>query len=191
MKNTRFWAISSAASLIFTGCAEKQTDSQSAFWDEIQSHCGKAYAGSLVSNDEADIELAGKPMVMHVDACTPKEIQIPFVIGDNRSRTWFLTRQESGLRLKHRHNHEDGQEDVVSQYGGDTQMPGTSTRQAFPVDSFSKDLFAKEGLNVSMTNVWAMEITDKRFAYELNRENRHFRVEFDLTEPIAPPPAPW
>ena len=39
---------------------------------------------------------------------------------------------------------------------------------------------------VSTTNVWAMEVWPNRmFAYELRRANRHFRVEFDLTRPVA------
>ena len=64
-------------------------------------------------------------------------------------------------------------------------------RAEFPVDAYSIDMFQREGLTASVTNVWAMEITDNMFAYELSRENRFFRVEFDLTEPVPAPPAPW
>lgn len=40
--------------------------------------------------------------------------------------------------------------------------------------------------SVSTTNVWAMEVHPRHmFAYELRRPNRHFRVEFDLTKPVA------
>jgi hypothetical protein len=35
-----------------------------------------------------------------------------------------------------------------------------------------------------VTNVWAVEVTDKVYVYELRRPNRHFRVEFDLTKPL-------
>jgi len=44
------------------------------------------------------------------------------------------------------------------------------------------------------TNVWTIEIVPgELFAYGLRREgtDRRFRVEFDLTRPIDPPPAPW
>lgn len=44
---------------------------------------------------------------------------------------------------------------------------------------------------MSIDNVWAMEISEGDFAYELRRPNRHFRVEFDLTRVVEPPPAPW
>ena len=42
-----------------------------------------------------------------------------------------------------------------------------------------------------MANVWAVEITPEIYAYELNREGRHFRVEFDLGTEIDTPVIPW
>jgi hypothetical protein len=43
------------------------------------------------------------------------------------------------------------------------------------------------------TNVWTVEITATEFVYQLTREgtDRRFRVVFDLTKPVAVPPAPW
>ena len=56
----------------------------------------------------------------------------------------------------------------------------------------SRTLFAKEGSPASVTNTWAMEIEPgTRFVYELARPGRTFRVEFDLAQPVAIPPAPW
>jgi hypothetical protein len=54
-------------------------------------------------------------------------------------------------------------------------------------------MFEREGLDASVTNTWAMEIEPgKRFLYELARPGgRLFRVEFDLTTPVATPPTPW
>jgi hypothetical protein len=77
-------------------------------------------------------------------------------------------------------------------YGGDTSDAGTATRQEFPEDAESKALFEREGLAASLGNVWALEIEPGvRYAYELARPGRLFRVEFDLTRPVAAPPAPW
>jgi hypothetical protein len=96
-----------------------------------------------------------------------------------------ITRTDDGLRLKHDHRHEDGTEDKLSQYGGDTIGEGTPTRQEFPVDAFSIELFNAGEAAVSTTNVWAVEVHPARtFAYELRRPNRHFRVEFDLSRPV-------
>lgn len=157
----------------------------------LKRHCGKAYEGRLVSTDAADADFAGKALAMEVRTCAPNEIRIPLHVGDDRSRTWVLTRTERGLRLKHDHRHEDGSPDALTNYGGDTAAAGSATRQEFPADQFSKDLFLAEGRAVSVDNVWAVEITDASFAYELRRPNRHFRVEFDLTKPVASPPPPW
>jgi hypothetical protein len=90
------------------------------------------------------------------------------------------------MRLKHDHRGEDGKPDGLHWYGGLATSPGTDTRQEFPVDAFSVELFNAWDASVSTTNVWAVEVHPGRmFAYELRRANRHFRVEFDLTRPIA------
>jgi hypothetical protein len=113
-------------------------------------------------------------------------------VGDDHSRTWVLTRTETGLRLKHDHRHEDGSPDAMTMYGGDTDADGSAERQEFPVDAESIALFETEGRSVSTTNVWAMEIDPgKRFVYELARPGRLFRVEFDLTAEVDAPPIPW
>lgn len=163
------------------------------FMAGLRALCGQAFAGRLVTTDPQDADMAGQAMVMHVRGCdSASELKIPFHVGTDRSRTWVLTRTDAGLRLKHDHRHEDGSPDVLTMYGGDTATPGTAERQEFPVDEESKALFAREGRTVSMTNVWAVEHRPGQlFAYELRRANRHFRVEFDLTRPVAPPPPPW
>lgn len=188
---TRF-SLAAAAALSMTGCASAPSvSSQDEFFAAISAHCGKAYEGRLVTNDAADADVAAARLVMEVRSCSADEFRIPFHVGDDRSRTWVLTRTADGLRLKHDHRHEDRTEDVLTQYGGDTTTEGTPSRQEFPADQFSKDLFKREGRAVSVDNVWAVEIGAAQFAYELRRPNRHFRVEFDLNAPVANPPPPW
>ncbi|GAA0471644.1 hypothetical protein GCM10009096_10850 [Parasphingorhabdus litoris] len=178
---------------------------QDIYFERLSLLCNKAYPGQLVTNQEADAEMAGQPMIMHVATCDQNQIQIPFHIANadgtwNRSRTWIITRTEGGLRLKHRHRHEDGSLDAVTNYGGDTASEGTEIRQEFPVDQESITLFEAEGLDQSVTNTWAVEVSppgeqEARFAYELRRpetaDARFFRVEFDLAEPVDVPPPPW
>ena len=168
-----------------------EISAQDVFFEDIKSHCGKAYAGKLVSTDEADADFAGKQMVMHVRECSDTELRIPFHVDDDHSRTWVITKTNSGLRLKHDHRHEDGSEDAVTQYGGDTIHKGAKSRQVFPVDQFSIDMFLKEGMDVSVVNIWAVERNNATFASQLRRPNRRFRVEFDVTNPVETPPAPW
>ena len=167
------------------------------FLSAIAAHCGKAYVGRIVANQPAPTTpdaFDGKMLVMHVRGCDQpaQRIEIPFHVGEDRSRTWVLSRTAGGLRLKHDHRHADGSPDAVTMYGGDTLDPGKETRQAFPVDAESIAMFRREGLNASVENTWAMEIGPAMFAYELTRPNgRRFRVEFDLSRPVATPPTPW
>jgi hypothetical protein len=160
----------------------------------IAKHCGKAYAGKIVANEPAapNDPFEGKALVMHVRECGEKVLKIPFHVGEDRSRTWVLTRTAAGLRLEHDHRHEDGSSDVLTMYGGDTAAAGTAVRQEFPASAATRELFERQNLKASLTNVWAMEIEPgKRFVYELARPGRLFRVEFDLTKPVPPPPVPW
>lgn len=183
------------ALLLFAGhaAAIQPDDPQQVFWDGLTALCGKAFAGELVNYDETmDAGWLSQDMVIHVRECSESEIKIPLFVGEDRSRTWVLTRIEDGLRLKHDHRHEDGSEDTVTWYGGRTTDPGRAWRQTFPVDDYSKALFLTTDLEVSITNLWSMEVhPGDRFAYELTREGRHLRAEFDLSETVEPPPAPW
>jgi hypothetical protein len=187
---------------LVAGCATTRAPVQTpqdSFFGRLTAHCGKAYSGRLVTNETADADLAGQPMVMHVRTCSDAEIRIPFHVGRkdgtwDRSRTWVITRTTTGLRLKHDHRHEDGSADKLTMYGGDTAAAGSAEVQSFPVDAESIAMFRREGRAVSVTNVWNVEINPSKFSYELRRVGtnaRHFRVEFALAEPVTPPPAPW
>lgn len=192
------------------GCATpgNSDDPQDAFWAALSSHCGKAYAGRMVTADAADADLAGSAMVMAVTGCTDSRIAVPFHVQNadgtwDRSRTWLITRTAAGLRLKHDHRHADGSSDVVTLYGGDTASRGSARAQSFPVDAESIAMFTREGLAASVTNVWSVEVDPvgtpgATYAYQLRRTvaggapaERHFRVEFDLTQPIPLPPPAW
>jgi len=168
---------------------EPAASSAGAFWNALQSHCGKAYAGRLVDGNASDSTFRTSALVMHVRSCTPTEIRIPFHVGADRSRTWVVTRLDgAGLRLKHDHRHEDGSEDQVTQYGGDTRGMGSATLQEFFADAHTATL-----IPAARTNVWSMGVTSTSFSYALRREgtDRRIRVEFDLTRTITAPPAPW
>ena len=192
---------------------------QQAFWQALSSHCGKAYAGALASEDARDADWAGKAMVAHWAACEEDRVAIAFHVEEappsssseavgrdnpwNRSRTWIVTRHGAGANtrftLKHDHRHADGEADAVTFYGGTSADAGSARAQDFPVDAESVALFTREGLDASLTNVWRVAVDpagskDARFAYQLTRRNdptRRFRVEFDMTKAVAPPPPAW
>jgi hypothetical protein len=191
-------ALSVALALTTTACAPTSklpASPQDTFFERITALCGQAYTGRIVADEPAPTGVdafSGKALVMHVRECGDDTVRIPFHVGDDRSRTWVVARTVGGLRLEHDHRHADGSPDAMTMYGGDTTDVGTARRQQFPVDAESRAMFTREGRSVSNTNVWAMEVVpQRRFVYELAREGRLFRVEFDLTQPLPAPPAPW
>ncbi|WP_026375921.1 hypothetical protein [Aestuariibacter salexigens] len=164
---------------------------QDAFFDALRQHCGKAFSGRIVVDNAPSDAFHNKPMVMHVRKCSDTTLWIPFHVGGDRSRTWVITKTGSGLSLKHDHRHQDGSEDSLTQYGGHTTDAGWPQVQSFPADSYSKQLFVDSGIPQSMGNTWQMYIYPTSFTYRMVREGREFRVDFDLTNPVDTPPAPW
>ncbi|HXG55919.1 MAG TPA: alpha/beta fold hydrolase [Vicinamibacterales bacterium] len=155
------------------------------FWTNLRALCGGAFEGTVIEAPPSDTTFAGKRLVMRVGPCSADEIRIPFHVGDDRSRTWVITRTAGGLRLKHDHRHENGTEDKVSRYGGDARRAGRATRQEFPADAHTIGVIPE-----ARTNVWTIEIEPgKTFVYALRREgtDRRFRIEFDTTRRVEKP----
>lgn len=172
--------------LLISACASDPLP-EPTLWSELESMCGEAYEGAMVEGTEpSDAELAGEVMTMHVRECTETAIRISFHVGNDRSRTWLLERVEGGLSLEHVHRHEDGVEDEISRYGGD------SSGSAGLVVDFPADARTAEVVPAAAANVWTLSIEpDRRFIYSLERPGRRFRAEFDLTRRVATPPPAW
>lgn len=160
---------------------------QDAFWNGILAMCGQAF------------ERIDAAYIMHVRQCFADEIRIPVHVQDpetqvwDRSRTWILTRTASGIRLKHDHRHDDGSEDEVTQYGGDTDEVGTAGIQTFPADEFTRTVTGAL-VRGADRNIWRMELSlGEGFSYRLTRTtfDNALRWAFDLTKPVTSPPAPW
>jgi hypothetical protein len=180
--------------LITTGLAQETVSSippQDEFFRAISELCGKAFAGTVTIDNDSSDSFANKKLIMHVRRCDETQLQIPFHVGENASRTWVITKTGSGLSLKHDHRHRDGTEDVLTQYGGHTVDAGWAQVQSFPADQYSKELFVANAIPQSVGNTWQMYIYPGRFTYRLVRQGREFRVDFDLTRPVDIPPAPW
>lgn len=161
---------------------------QQEFWANLEALCGKAFRGGVTDISAVETDFSGE-MIMHVRRCDPNEIQIPLHVGEDRSRTWILTRTAEGIRLKHDHRHADGSEDETTQYGGDTAEPGTPHRQRFPADAYTAELIPE-----AATNVWTIELVPgDYFTYQLVREgtDRRVRFTFELDDEVDPPPPPW
>src|SRR5688500_18457798 len=92
------------AALMLSACAPSMASSPAAehpadaFMARLQALCGKAFEGRVVTADPADSSFAGNRLVMHVRECRTDEVRIPFHVGEDRSRTWIVTRTATGLR---------------------------------------------------------------------------------------------
>jgi hypothetical protein len=154
---------------------------QNEFFATVYELCGKSFEGRGVFSATESDPMLQQRLVMHVTTCTANEIRIPFYVGENRSRTWILTRSAQGLLFKHDHRHEDGTPEQLTNYGGWARDAGTTLRQSFPADDDTAKM-----LPAAATNVWTLEITPgQRFVYDLTRHDKpRFRAEFDLTKPL-------
>ena len=166
-----------------------QTSQSAIFWTELEKLCGKAFEGTVANAPADDTTFKDKKLVMHVRSCEKDRIRIPFFVGEDRSRTWVLTRRADRILLKHDHRHEDGTPDKTTMYGGWTTSGGTANRQMFPADQETADL-----IPAAATNVWWIDLTPNEFfSYNLRRmgTDRFFSIKFDLKKEIPAPPAPW
>ncbi len=165
-----------------------QTDNSKIFWDSLQKLCGKAFAGEVKNASEGDTTFKDKKLVMHVRSCEGNVIKIPFFVGEDRSRTWVLTKIKDRIQLKHDHRHEDGKPDEVTMYGGVSSNSGSAERQVFPADEETAKM-----LPAAISNVWWIDLTKEHFTYNLRRvgTDRFYSVQFGLTKTIATPAAPW
>ncbi len=163
------------------------TPGNSAFWNSLKQHCGKAFAGEVKIAPEGD-SFRGKKLVMHVRSCEENVIKIPFFVGEDRSRTWVLTKVAGRIELKHDHRHEDGKPDDITMYGGMTTSSGSAEMQVFPADEETAKM-----LPAAISNVWWVDLTKENFTYNLRRvgTDRFYSIQFDLTKEIAIPEAPW
>ncbi len=191
-------ALTLATLTLVTSC-KAAPEPQAQFMRNVSALCNHSFSGKVVSTDAVDEDWRSKEIIVGPIACVTQGVKMPLAVGDNTSRTWFLLPTKNALTLKHEHTHTDDAgnvgPDAVSWYGGTAKNQGSLQRQEFPVDIFSIDLFKENGLSASVTNTWAMEVSQNIFAYELSRpptakqiaanENgRFFRIEFDLTQPL-------
>ena len=72
----------------FSLFAQEKSGAQQ-FWETLKTHCGKSFEGQITEGPAND-DFRGKRLVMHVRNCDENTIRIPFFVGENRSRTWWV-----------------------------------------------------------------------------------------------------
>lgn len=128
---------------------------QAAFFDNIKALCGTRFEGQSSFPEDPGDAFRDKILVALIETCSEHEIRIPFLVGEDSSRTWILTRlAKGGLELKHDHRHADGTPDDVTLYGGTTSNPGSAVSQSFPADAYTAELIPE-----AASNEWSITIT--------------------------------
>jgi hypothetical protein len=189
MINSRnVWAISSTPMSVNQQLIYGDTLGVDQFWQKLKQHCGKTYEGTVTSGATTNDGFSGKRLVMHVLSCEENQLLIPFNVGENRSRTWILTKANDRIELKHDHRHEDGTNDDVTMYGGTTTNSGLPGIAVFPADQMTATT-----IPAAATNVWWITINNTTFTYNLRRigSDRLFTVTFDITKPVEKPLPSW
>ena len=179
-----------SAPAVGTQVAKALPAAQQQWWTRLQALCGQAFEGRLVRAPEGDDTFRVARTVMHVRECSDDRVRIPLAIGDNLSRTWVFTREDGRLVFRHDHRLEDGRADAMTGYGGMAPNAGSADVQMFAADDITVSAIPGSG----QRSVWLVEIhPGERFVYAANRvgTERGFQVDFDLSDPVAPPPAPW
>ncbi len=158
------------------------------FWSKLEKHCGKSYEGTITAGGREGDGFTGQKLVMQVLDCKTGVIKVPFYVGENKSRTWILTKQDDRLKLKHDHRHKDGSADSITFYGGTSTNAGSAGMQIFPADEETCSL-----IPYACGNVWWMTIDDKVFTYNLRRIGSDwvFTVSFNLEKPVVFNEKPW
>lgn len=148
-----------------------QTYPPAPFFDKLSTLCGAEFEGKSVfpPDDAVGNVFAGKKLVAKVITCNADEIRVPFIVGEDRSRTWIIKRTPTGLELLHDHRHADGQPDAVTMYGGPSIDAGTSSAQSFSSSPHTHVVFPG-----SESNIWTISVTPDGtgLIYNLNRQGK-------------------
>lgn len=157
---------------------DRVSAAQTAFLENLADLCGKSFLGKETFMQPGRESWANKSLIMHVEVCEPARVLIPFHIDDDHSRTWMFVIEESGLRFRHDHRHEDGTPEDQTLYGGYANEEGTAFAQYFPADDYTDQL-----LNDGRKRQWNVILADdlSTFTYQLHYEGKLvFEAQFNL-----------
>jgi hypothetical protein len=177
------------AALLVAGCAAAKPEShdplaaQRAFFENLRTLCGQTFGGRTILAEVTDRTFEPARLFMIVESCDEDEIRVPFIVGDDASRTWIFQWRNDGLTFFHRHLRPDGTEYESSGFGGHASADGTATFQHFP------DFRADDDTPPEQHRVWRLRIDAEHdlFMYYLDRGGRPaYRLAFHMGEPSPP-----
>ncbi len=146
-----------------------------AFFAKLSTLCGARFEGASVFPRDPGDAFFGKKLVARVATCSADEIRIPFLVGEDASRTWIIRKQQGALTLHHDHRHADGTPDAVTMYGGLAGDDGSAEAQSFRADAHTAKL-----IPAAVTNVWTLSVSPdgRQMTYYLERDAKpRFKAE--------------
>ncbi len=155
------------AVLSFMYSSSYADETQDQYYDNLGSLCGTTFEGKMTFPVEGQDSFAGKLLVAKFESCTEDEIRVPFLVGEDASRTWIFSKIENGgLQLKHDHRHSDDTPDEVTMYGGIANSEGSVLAQSFEADAYTAEL-----IPAAATNVWNVSLSADQavLTYHLER----------------------
>ena len=180
-----------AAVLVVAGCAPAAAgpdgagglEAQRAFFEHMRAMCGQTFGGRTIYAEAHDRTFEPARLYFVVEECSEDELRIPFIVGDDDSRTWILEMGDDGLSFRHEHLRPDGTPHEVSGFGGHATRDGSATFQSFP------DFWATEETPAEEHRVWRLRIIPEHdlFVYYLDRGGASaYRLAFYLAPPSPP-----
>ena len=163
---SRLFAATVLAICVAPAMAANSHDEFMANWKSL---CGQRFEGAMTYPIDPKHDFAGKLLVAQASSCSDTEIRVPLHVGEDRSRTWIITRTATGLYLRHDHRHADGTPDVQTVYGGPTNEQGSSMAQSFFADTYTAEL-----IKGAVTNIWTITLSPDRntLTYHLERDRK-------------------
>ena len=148
------------------GAQTALNDQQDSFFESLKALCQQTFSGEMTFPTEGQDAFAGKELVAHFESCSESQIRIPFLVGEDTSRTWIINKTEFGLQLKHDHRHKDGSEHEINMYGGMAVIGENSLSQSFAADKHTATI-----IPAASTNIWTLSLSDdtQTLIYHLER----------------------
>ena len=155
--------------LLLLPTAAQAQDARDQFFATMQSLCGQQFEGVLVYPRHGQHDFSGKRLLADFADCDETQVRVPFQVGEDKSRTWIISRTPAGLALQHDHRHADGTPDAVTMYGGMAGSEGSARSQSFLADDYTARL-----VKGAATNVWTISVSADglTLTYHLERDRQ-------------------
>jgi len=161
---------------LLSASANANEKSQNAFFKSLSSLCQQRFEGKMTYPEQGLTSFENKVLHARFIHCSESQIKVSFEVGDDKSRTWLISKTNKGLELKHDHRHMDGTEYDINLYGGLAKKGGTVLSQ-----SIAANKATAKAIPAAKTNVWTLSLSEdmQNLRYYLERHSEpRFNADF-------------